>query len=222
MSHWEPLGETIGVFTTPDHTFGADAMRLAAFVPQGLRRICEFGTGCGVIALQLCETARAAGRPLPQITALDIQPAATALALRSVSQSGLQDYVHVLTADWRTAPLEAGAFDAVVCNPPYFPSDAGVVSENDARRIARHEDTPAALGELCTAAARVLKNGGRLFLCHRPERLADVTTALRAAGLEPKRMQLVQHDANSSPYLLLCEARKGGKAGVVFEPILMG
>jgi len=220
MSHWEPLGEAVGVFTTPDHTFGADAMRLAAFVPQGLRRICEFGTGCGVIALQLCVAARAAGRELPQITALDVQPEAATLAAQSVERSGLQEHVTVLTADWRTAPLAAGAFDAVVCNPPYFPPATGGVSENTARRIARHEDSPAALDELCVSAARVLKNGGRFFLCHRPERLADLTVSLRAAGLEPKRMQLVQHDTNSSPYLLLCEARKGGRVGVSFDPTI--
>lgn len=222
MSHFESLGDGIGVFTTPSHTFGADALHLAAFVPQGLHRVCEFGTGCGVIALQLCESAKAAGRELPHITALDIQPQATELAARSAARSGLQQHVTVLTADWRTAPLEAGSFDAVVCNPPYFPPDSGGVSADDARRIARHEDSPAALGELCTAAARVLKNGGRFFLCHRPERLADLITALRTAGLEPKRMQLVQHDAKSSPFLLLCEARKGGKVGLVFEPVLKG
>lgn len=222
MPHWESLGEKIGVFTAPDHTFGTDALKLAAFVPTELRRICEFGTGCGVIALQLCENAKTAGRELPHITALDIQPAAAALATRSVIQSSLQEHITVLTADWRTAPLAPASFEAVVCNPPYFPSAAGGVSANEARRIARHEDSPAALDELCAAAARVLKHGGRFFLCHRPERMADLITALRAANLEPKRMRLVQHDANSCPYLLLCEARKGGKAGVLFEPVLVG
>ncbi|MBE6757677.1 MAG: methyltransferase domain-containing protein [Ruminococcaceae bacterium] len=220
MPHWEALGKEIGVFTTSDYTFGADALRLAAFVPQGLRRICEFGTGCGVVALQLCQNARTAGRELPQITALDIQPDATELAARSVVHSGLQEHITVLTADWRTAPLLPSSFDAVVCNPPYFPSAVGGVNTNEARRIARHEDSPAALDELCTAAARMLKHGGRFFLCHRPERLADLMTALRTAGLEPKRLCLVQHDTNSSPYLLLCEARKGGRVGVSFDPTI--
>ena len=222
MPHWESLGEGVGVFITPDYTFGADALKLAAVLPSGLRRICEFGTGCGVIALQLCLAAQTAGKPMPQITALDIQPDAVALAAASVAASGLQEQITLLAADWRTAPLAPNSFDAVVCNPPYFPPATGGVSENEARRIARHEDSPAALGELCAAAARLLPHGGRFFLCHRPERIGDLFAALRAAGLEPKRLQLVQHDTNSSPYLLLCEARKGGKAGVSFEPVLMG
>ncbi len=222
MPHWESLGEGVGVFTTTDHTFGADALRLAAFVPQGLPRICEFGTGCGVIALELCRQAQLQGQPLPQITALDVQSAAVELAVASVERSALQPQITLLTADWRTAPLADASFDAVVCNPPYFPPHTGGVNQSEARRIARHEDSPTALAELCTAAARVLKHGGRFFLCHRPERLCDLMSALRAAGLEPKRLQTVQHDAITSPYLLLCEARKGGKAGLSFEPVLVG
>lgn len=217
MEHWESLNERCGVFVTPSHSFGADALRLANFVPQGFPLLCEFGTGCGVIAVIL-----AAREPTVHVTALDIQEEAVALAARSVAASGLQDNVSLLCADWRKAPLPPASFDAVVCNPPYFPPHTGGVSTDAARRVARHEDSPASLAELCTAAARVLRHGGRFFLCHRPERLCDLVSTLRAAGLEPKRLRFVQHDAATAPYLLLCEARKGGRPGMVCEPVLMG
>lgn len=222
MERWESLGGGFGVFVTAHHTFGADALRLTDFVPAGLRRICEFGTGCGVISLLLCRKAVEAGETLPTVTALDIQAEATALAARSVAQSGMAEHITVLTADWREAPLAPASFDAVVCNPPYFPPATGGVSTDAARRIARHEESSAALEELCAAAARLLKHGGRFFLCHRPERIADLIAALRAAGLEPKRLRLVQHNTETSPYLLLCEARKGGRPGVTFDPVFMG
>ncbi len=217
MERFEVLLDGYGVFTTPHHTFGADALRLADFLPQGLSRICEFGTGCGVIAVLL-----AARNPAATVTALDIQPEATALAARAVTQNQLEERMTVLTTDWRTAPLETASFDAVVCNPPYFPAALGKQSPDPSRRLARHEASPAALEELCCAAARMLRHGGRFFLCHRPERLADLFSSLRTAGLEPKRLQLVQHDAKSSPYLLLCEARKGGKPGMTVEPTFLG
>lgn len=217
MERFEVLSDGYGVFTVPHHTFGADALRLADFVPHGLTRICEFGTGCGVIAVILAARDAAA-----TVTALDLQPEATALAARAVTHNGLDDRITVLTADWRDAPLESASFDAVVCNPPYFPAALGKQSPDPSRRLARHEDSPLALEELCRAAARVLRHGGRFFLCHRPERLADLVTALRTAGLEPKRLRLVQHDATSAPYLLLCEARKGGKPGMTVEPTFVG
>ncbi len=217
MERFESLGQGFGVFTTPSHTFGADALRLADFVPDGLRQVCEFGTGCGVIAVLL-----AARNPMVQVTAVDIQAEAAALAARSVSQSNLADRITVLTADWRQVALPPASFDAVVCNPPYFPPATGGVSADAARRIARHEDSPAAFDELCAAAAKLLKHGGRFCFCHRPERLCDLIASLRAAGMEPKRLQLVQHNAGSSPYLLLCEARRGGHPAIVFEPVLAG
>lgn len=222
MERFESLGAGIGVFTTPAHGFGADALHLARFVPSGLPRVCEFGTGCGVIALLLCQKAKAAGEAMPHVTALDIQETAVALAARSVAKSGLTEQVTLLTADWREAPLAPASFDAVVCNPPYFPPATGGVSADEARRIARHEDSPTAFHELCAAAARLLPHGGRFFFCHRPERLADLFAALRKAGMEPKRLQSVQHDAKTSPYLVLCEARKGGKPGLAVEPTVTG
>lgn len=42
---------------------------------------------------------------------------------------------------------------------------------------------------------------------------------LREAGLEPKRMQWVQRRPDTSPWLLLCEARKGGRPGITVEPV---
>ena len=217
MERFELLGEGVGVFTTAAHTFGADALRLADFVPHGLLHICEFGTGCGVIAVTL-----AARNAAAHITALDIQTEAVALAKKSVSHSGLQDRVTTLTADWRQAPLTPASFDAVVCNPPYFPPATGGVSHDPARRIARHEESSAAFDELCFAAAKLLQHGGRFLFCHRPERMADLFASLRQAGLEPKRLRLVQHDVDSPPFLLLCEARKGGKAGLTVESTVIG
>ena len=217
MERFEQLSDGIGVFTTTSHTFGADALRLAEFVPHGVRQVCEFGTGCGVIAVLL-----ASRDPAVQVTALDIQEQAVALATRGVSHSGLEDRVTVLTADWRFAPLAPASFDTVVCNPPYFPPATGGVSADPARRIARHEESAAAFDELCVAAAKLLTHGGLFLFCHRPERLCDLFISLRAAGLEPKRLQAVQHDANAAPFLLLCEARKGARAGLVFEPSFVG
>ena len=69
----------------------------------------------------------------------------------------------------------------------------------------------AGLADFCAAAGGLLRNGGRFALCHRPERLADLFAALRASGLEPKRMKLV------SPKLVLLESVKQGRPGLHIE-----
>ena len=77
-----------------------------------------------------------------------------------------------------------------------------------------------ALADVCAAAARVLRWGGRFALVHRPERLSDLFCTLRAHGLEPKRLRFVASSAENAPSLALVEARRGGKAGLSVEPML--
>ncbi|MBR0354726.1 MAG: hypothetical protein IJK35_05100, partial [Oscillospiraceae bacterium] len=45
--------------------------------------------------------------------------------------------------------------------------------------------------------------------------------ALTAHGLEPKRLRLVCHRADSAPSLALLEARRGGRPGLRIEPMLV-
>ena len=78
------------------------------------------------------------------------------------------------------------------------------------------------LEQLCAPAARCLKNGGRFALVHRPDRLTDLLCALRAAGLEPKRMQLVQHRADKPPSAVLLEAVRQGRPGLEVLPVRTG
>ena len=44
---------------------------------------------------------------------------------------------------------------------------------------------------------------------------------MSGCGIEPKRLRLVQHKANSAPSLALVEGRRGGSAGLKIEPPLI-
>lgn len=196
--------------TEPDCAFGTDALLLAAFA--GVRpgdRVCDLGCGCGILPLLFPDGTVADG--------VDCQPAAAALARRNVDENGLSHRITIYEQRWEHLTLPAGRYDAVTCNPPYFPENSGKVSDSPARRVARHE-TGDTLSAVAKAAARLLKNGGRFVLCHRPERLADVLETLRANGLEPKRLQFVQAHPDSPPFLLLCEALRGGKPSIRVLP----
>ncbi|MFR5050551.1 MAG: hypothetical protein ACLTCP_04030 [Ruminococcus bicirculans (ex Wegman et al. 2014)] len=56
-----------------------------------------------------------------------------------------------------------------------------------------------------------LKFGGRLCICNRPERLCDIMTAMRASGIEPKRLRTV-HKNPECPHGLFSLRAKGRKA----------
>ncbi len=157
----------------------------------------------------------------PRLTyAVDIQQQAIEQLKDSLRISGLEGKIIPRLADLKELDsLPAGAFDVVTCNPPYKAGGAGILSELAAEQIARHE-VLCTMEDVCNAAARLLKYGGRLCLCQRPERLADVISAMRAADIEPKRLRFVAKTPSSAPWLFLLEGKKGSKPFMQVEPVL--
>ena len=133
---------------------------------------------------------------------------------RSVEEQQLT-HITPVCADLRTWRQDEGQFDVCACNPPYFTE--GPQSQNAAHALARHENT-CALEDVCACGFRLLKDGGRLALCHRPERLAEVLAVLRAHRLEPKRLAFVKNAPENAPWLFLVEAQKNRRTGLRVEP----
>ena len=131
----------------------------------------------------------------PAMPGMQTQVPARAAAV----SDGLPQGVAALTA------LPFGPFDVLACNPPFFAD--GARCRDSARTAARHE-TSCTLPDVCAAAQRLLKDGGRFCLCQRPQRLPEVFAALAAAGFAPARLQFVAAHAQSEPWLCLVEARK--------------
>ena len=184
---------------------GADALALGDFatVKPGWR-VCDLGTGSGVLLLLLARRAENLS-----LTGIDIDPLSARIARENLTDNGLPG--EILTGDLRQEKFPTGSFDLVVSNPPYFPVGSG-----KSGGPARNEEF-CSLTELCATAGRLVKNGGRFALCHRPERLVDVLCALRAYHLEPKRLKLIAHRPDHPPSLLLVETVRQGRPGVTVE-----
>ena len=184
---------------------GGDTLALGEFAMIKPRwKVCDLGTGSGALLLLLAR--RAEGLSL---TGVELDPLSARTARDNLAANGLAG--EIVEGDLRTAPLPTGSFDLVVSNPPYFPVNAG---KSGGR--ARSEEC-CTLEELCAAAARLVKNGGRFALCHRPERLTDVLCTLRKYHLEPKRLKLLSHSPGHPPSLILVEALRQGKPGLAVE-----
>lgn len=204
---YEKLTDKIYVCASSDHRFGTDAFLLAYF--SGYRqkdRACDLGTGCGIIPLIMQKI-----RP-PQITyAVDIQESAInqlRLGLDKSETKGIVPICADLKELWENAPL--GQLDLVTCNPPYKAANSGFESEINSQRIARHE-IMCNIDDVCKAASKLLKYGGRLCMCNRPERLSDVVSAMKNNNIEPKRLRFVSKNPNEAPWLFLIEGKKGSK-----------
>lgn len=216
MEHCEILNGTGWKFYYDNALFppGTDSFLLSSFprLKPGLH-VCDLGAGTGLLELLLLRREREL-----QVAGLEFYPGAVALAEKNITENGLSAALSVQCGDLRRREdlPAAGAFDLVVCNPPYFSAGSGASAGGSARRTAR-EETSCTLENVCSAAAYLLRWGGSFCLVHRPERLADLITALRAAGLEPKRLRPAVQRAGRPPTLLLLESRRGGRPGLAWE-----
>ena len=196
---------------------GTDAVLLADFAARGsVKRFADLGCGAGVILVLLAQAF-----PNAQGFGLELQPDAAGTARENADLNGVADRCEIRCGDLRrdTDLPEAGAFDLVAANPPYFPVGSGYSAPEGSRRAAR-EERFCTLDDVCRAAARLTRWGGRFCIVHRPERLSELCVTLTAHGLEPKRLRMVCRTAETAPTLVLVEAQRGAKPGLVIEPPL--
>lgn len=207
----EQLGRYALIQSEDCFPLGGDTLDLGRFstVRRGWK-VCDLGCGSGALGLLLLEREETLA-----MWGVERDPAAAELARRNFRENGLS--AQVVTGDLRVRGiLPAGHFDLAVSNPPWFRAGAGKSGG------PRRSEETCSLEELCASAGRLVKNGGRFALVHRPERLCDLVEALRKSGFEPKRMQLVQHGPGSPPSAVLLEAVRQGKPGLEILPAQIG
>lgn len=213
---FEKLSDKLTVCTSDQHSFGTDAFLLTHFCEYKTKDVaCDLGTGCGIIPMLMQR------KNPPSVTyAVDIQKQAIEQLEVSVEKSNVDKIVPIcadLKILWENAPI--GRCSLITCNPPYKASKAGIESELDAHKIARHEIL-CDINDICKTSAKLLKFGGRLCLCNRPERLSDVIWAMKNNGIEPKRIRFVSKNSSTAPWLFLIEGKKGSKPFMKIMPQL--
>ena len=217
--NYEHLGGGVYACVSEAHSFGTDAFLLADFAaPRRRERALDLCSGCGIIPLLWLRDAQ--NRP-KETAAVDIMPGAIEQMLLGRGKSGLEEQLSPQLCDIREPTLLGHAtWDLITCNPPYFKSGAGYMSQSNTDKAARHE-TMCTLNEVCKTASWLLKFGGRFCLCHLPERLTDVLCAMRENKIEPKRMRFIQQREGSAPWLVLIEGKRGAKPSLAIMPPLI-
>ncbi len=198
--------------------FGMDAVLLSGFaqVRKGEKAI-DLGCGNGIIPILL--EAKTEGE---HFTGLEIQEECADMARRSVAYNRLQEKVEIVTGDLKEASAIFGAasFSVVTSNPPYMIGNHGLQNDMQAKTIARHE-VCCDLDDVLRESAKLLKEGGRFYMVHRPFRLAEIMHKMVSYALEPKRMRMVYPFVDKEPNMVLIEGRKGGKSRLTVEKPLI-
>jgi release factor glutamine methyltransferase len=98
--------------------------RLPAQGQASAWKICDVGTGSGIVAISLAKYL-----PTAQITAVDISPAALEVAQKNAHRHGVDQRITFVQGDL-LSQLPGQVFDAIVSNPPY-------VSEAELAQVAK-------------------------------------------------------------------------------------
>ena len=194
--------------------FGIDAVLLSDFACiKNKHRVIDLCTGTGIIPFLIY------GKYEPQsVYGLEIQEDMVDMAKRSVKLNSLDEKVFFLNEDLKNIEFlkQLEKFDVVTVNPPYKLNNSGIINPNDKLAIARHEIL-CNLEDVISASRVLLKDNGRLFMIHRPERLADIFTLMRKYKIEPKRVKMIHPKIGKAPNIVLVEGQRDGGAYLKWE-----
>lgn len=189
--------------------FGVDAVLLADFANvKNKFRVVDLCTGTGIVPFLVV------GKYNPnEVVGIEIQHEMIEMADRSVKLNNLENQVKFYEGDLKDTEFlkTLGKFDVLTVNPPYKLNNAGIKNPSDKLAIARHEIL-CNLEDVIKASRILLKDNGRMFMVHRPERLVDIITLMRKYKIEPKRIKMVHPNSKKAPNIVLVEGqRDGGK-----------
>jgi release factor-specific protein-(glutamine-N5) methyltransferase len=186
------------------------------------RRVLEVGVGTGCISLSV-----AGERSGVEVVATDVSPEAVALACRNRDALGLDGRVDVRLADLTDGVpgADEGAYDVLVSNPPYIPSElvellpAEVGGYEPRLALDGGPDGLDVFRRLTERAARALRPGG-LYACELHE------DCLEAAAAEPAVTQAfcnacIVRDLAGRNRILMAQRRPVGERSVPEAPAVL-
>lgn len=194
--------------------FGIDAVLLANFaVVKNKHTVIDLCTGTGIIPFIIAGKTNA-----KSILGIEIQEEFVEMANRSIFINNLEDRMNFICEDLKNkeALKKVERADVVTVNPPYKLMNSGIKNATDKLTIARHE-VLCNLEDVIAASRIVLKDNGRLYMVHRPERLADIFCLMRKYKIEPKRVRMVHPSAGKAPNIVLVEGQRDGGSFLKFE-----
>ncbi len=197
------------------YNFTSDAVLLANyFKAKSADIVVELCSGSGVISI--LGTKKTSAR---HFYCFEIQKTMCEDCLQSINLNKIKN-IDVFNSDLKEAPniLNGKQIDVVVVNPPYFTDN--IKSENLVVSTATHEVTTT-LADVVQTASKLLKFGGKFYMVHTANRLAEICHCLICHNIQPKEIVLVKPTKNKDAKTVLITAIKNGKVGVKIKEIIV-
>lgn len=194
---------------------GIDGVLLGAWADvTAASKILDVGTGTGLIALMMAQ------RSNGEITGIEIDQEAAGEAGYNARQSLWSERITILHTSFQTlARQQAGKYDLIVSNPPFFGS--GTKASSEKRAAARHNDK-LPLPELIWGCSRLLAPGGKIALVLPASEEATLIQLAEKKQLKPCRILRVQPNPIKPPHRILIELDKHSTSCLAEELTIEG
>ena len=191
------------------YSFGIDSILLANFSKMKKNKtLIDIGAGSGILSLACLSYYN-----LKKVYSIEIQKEKAKLLRENLKLNSLKN-IELINEDLNKTNFKENFVDYIITNPPYYKKGANIKNKEEEFLISRQE-IKMNLSDIFKFSNRTLKDRGKLFMIHKPERLVDIVK--ESGNLKLKKIKFVQSKAFEKPVFILMEFIKNANDGLKFE-----
>lgn len=195
------------------YSFGVDSIILGDFAKmKNGKTALDIGSGSGVLAFltnYLYE--------LKKVYAVEIQKSKANLLRENIALNNINN-IELINDDLNNVSFKENSLDYIITNPPYYKITDNIGNKEEEFLISRQEKY-LKLEDIFAFSNKTLKDKGKLFMIHKPERMVEIFN--KSGNLKPKRVRFVESRVYEKPQFILVEFVKNARDGLKIEDPLV-
>lgn len=196
------------------YSFGIDSILLADFAKMKRnKKLLDIGAGNGILSMMANSL-----YDLSEVFAVEIQEHKAKILRENIELNSIKN-INIINEDLNDIDFPINSLDYIITNPPYYKYEGNIANKDEEFLISRQE-VYLKLDDIFAFANKTLKDKGKLFMIHKPERIVEIFN--KSGNIKPKRLQFVSSTFDTKPQFILIEFVKNANDGIKIEdPIII-
>lgn len=195
------------------YSFGVDSIILGDFarMKKGKTAL-DIGAGSGVLSFLTNSLYQ-----LKKVYSVEIQKDKADLLRENIGLNNIEN-IDLINEDLNNIDFKENSLDYIITNPPYYKITDNIRNKEEEFLISRQEKY-LKLEDIFAFSNKTLKDKGKLFMIHKPERMVEIFN--KPGNLKPKRVRFVESRVYEKPQFILVEFVKNARDGLKIEDPLV-